>query len=387
MRPGWVLGGLTFLAALGSSVRAEYEAVVVVPQVDVRSGPSDAFYPTSRLRSGDRVTLISDAPQNRTYLAIKPPADSFSWIRRNSIAITSGQKAIVQQDDTPIRVGSRLDGRPPIVEWFKLAKGTQVTLMNLPGATDDQGPWVPIYSVAKEVRFIPMSAVKKVDTGTAAAPPLNQGFAPMPSGTPATTTANSWSSAIATAPTQSQQPTEPAAPASGARLIPGNPPVYSQGSYCVPQTTWACPPQTWNGAPAPTRPTSQYTYAADGQVRVAQAPPQAPAPYQAPPQSAPAAYRPPATQPAPPVYQAAAPAATEQMVGPGWLRKAGRMLEERPTYVLETTQGYPLIYVHAAPGLNLDPFIGKRVNLAGPVYYRGDLRTWYITVNSVTVPR
>ena len=382
MRPGWVLGGLTLFAALGSSVRAEYEAVVVVPQVEVRSGPSPAFYPTSRLRSGDRVTLISDAPQNRDYLAIKPPADSFSWIKRNAIGITSGQKAIVQQDDTPIRVGSRLDGRPPIVEWFKLAKGTPVTLINLPGASDEQGAWVPIYPAAKEVRYIPMSAVKKADTATAAAPPLNQGFAPMPSGTPATTTANSWSSAIATAPTQSQQPS--AAPPSQVQLMPGNPPVYSQGSYCPPQTSWACQPRTWNGAPAPARPTSQYTYAADGQVRVAQAPPPA---YQAPMQPAPASYRPPAAQPAPPVYQAAAPAATEQMVGPGWLRKAGRTLEERPTYVLETTQGYPLIYVHAAAGLNLDNFIGKRVNLAGPVYYRGDLRTWYITVNSVTTPR
>lgn len=380
MRRGWVVSGVALLAALGSSVRAEYDGIVIVDQVEVRSGPSPAYYPTSLVRRGTRVTVVSDALQNGSYLAIKPPLDSFSWIRRSDLGPPTGQKAAVLQN-TRIRVGSHLDGRPPIVEWFEVPKGTPVTLLNMPGASDQQGAWLPIATVANEVRYVPASAVQKtqpVQTTVGASPAANPAFAPLPAGTPSV------------APSQQLLAQAPAAagPPPDVRLAPTAPGAVAPSSWSTPgQPAWAPPAQTWNTIPQQAA-TSQYTYTPDSQVHVAQAQPQSYAPaqpqrYNTPVYQPPTAYRVPPAAPQP----AAAATPAEQMVGPGWLRKAGRTLEERPTYVMETMQGYPLIYVHAAPGLDLDPFVGKRVNLAGPVFYRGDLRTWYITVNSVTIPR
>ena len=68
----------------------------------------------------------------------------------------------------------------------------------------------------------------------------------------------------------------------------------------------------------------------------------------------------------------------------GWLRRAAYYLDNRPTYVLESSQGYPRLYVTAQPGLNLEPYLGSPVKLYGPMVYRGDIKTNYMTAVQVT---
>src|SRR5690349_9711739 len=46
-------------------------ATVIVPDVEVRSGASAQFYPTSKLRMNDRVQVLREV--NKDWLAIKPP--------------------------------------------------------------------------------------------------------------------------------------------------------------------------------------------------------------------------------------------------------------------------------------------------------------------------
>jgi hypothetical protein len=42
------------------------------------------------------------------------------------------------------------------------------------------------------------------------------------------------------------------------------------------------------------------------------------------------------------------------------------------------------MYVHAQPGVNLEPFVDKTVELRGTLNYRGDCRTNYMRAACVT---
>jgi hypothetical protein len=72
------------------------------------------------------------------------------------------------------------------------------------------------------------------------------------------------------------------------------------------------------------------------------------------------------------------------LVRQGYLRLAGVMVDYKRTYVLENSQNYPLAYVTAQPGVNLEDYKGKYVELAGTMYWRGDVRANYMNVSRVT---
>ena len=55
------------------------EMVIVIPEVEVRSGPTLEYYPTSKLYYGSKVIVLRESKQPG-WLAIKPPPGSFSWI-------------------------------------------------------------------------------------------------------------------------------------------------------------------------------------------------------------------------------------------------------------------------------------------------------------------
>ena len=73
---------LTLLAGmLSAGAAAAQDAVILLPSAEVRSGPSDKFYPTSKLLKGDHVTVLREAKDAQGWLEIKPPTGSFSWIK------------------------------------------------------------------------------------------------------------------------------------------------------------------------------------------------------------------------------------------------------------------------------------------------------------------
>jgi hypothetical protein len=136
------------------------------------------------------------------------------------------------------------------------------------------------------------------------------------------------------------------------------------------------PERTASAQPAPAAPTFASPARPDsrfsplrGEAASAVAPPAAPAP----PAAAAAAPAPPAAMPSPQRYQS----------GPGWLYRSGRNLEGRPTYLLQRAGGTNLLYVTPGPGVSLEPFVNKSVQLFGPTEYRGDLRAWLMTVSDV----
>src|SRR5262249_50210052 len=79
-----------------------------------------------------------------------------------------------------------------------------------------------------------------------------------------------------------------------------------------------------------------------------------------------------------------APPPPERWSGTGWLRRANMYIDNRLAYALDMGQGAAPLYVTAAPGgADLEPYLNHRVNLLGPMMYRGDLRVYYLTATKV----
>ena len=68
-----------------------------------------------------------------------------------------------------------------------------------------------------------------------------------------------------------------------------------------------------------------------------------------------------------------------QWSGWGWLRRAPFFVDNKQAYALENSQGSLRLYVTAQPGVNLDTYVNRTVNLYGKMNYRGDLKTNYMT--------
>jgi hypothetical protein len=140
------------------------EAIVKVALLDVRSAPRDNASPTSRLRANDKVSIVRESPPSTPgWLAIRPPAGSFSWIQGKYLKV-EGRSGVVEGDakvEVPVLAGSNFIEAPPTVETGRVRGGTRVALLDQPMRTPEGGLWYPIQPVADEVRWIPASAVRR----------------------------------------------------------------------------------------------------------------------------------------------------------------------------------------------------------------------------------
>lgn len=74
--------------------------------------------------------------------------------------------------------------------------------------------------------------------------------------------------------------------------------------------------------------------------------------------------------------------------GPGNLRRAAFQIDGQPAFVLEDFQGYVRVYAIAQPGLNLEPFVNRRVELFGPMVQRPEfVGRGYMSVNRLHLLR
>src|SRR5579859_6251529 len=81
MRSTLVLGVVAGLAISSAPAWAQtlpMQATVTAPHVEVRSGPTDKFYPTLELHQGEAVVVIR-ASTEPGWVEIKPPEGSFNW--------------------------------------------------------------------------------------------------------------------------------------------------------------------------------------------------------------------------------------------------------------------------------------------------------------------
>ncbi len=370
MRSVPLLGGAVWLALVGSAAaQTAYTAVVNREDVEVRAGPSEnpQLYVTNRLQRGTPVQVVEELGNG--WLKIRPPAGSFSWIHTGFVQLVTPNQPnwmVVGTADTraAVIVGTDLKKDVPSqVEGSRLARGAQVTALG-PARVDDQGTWLPIEPPPGECRYLRADAVTKGD-----------GNVP---GGPAELTGATSSAKLAGAPPASPGATMTDAEALGVRAAQAeragniavaidlytraaaaaqatNPELARQASnraYWLAHSTFTpspLPPGDFRLTPAPVPPPNVQLAGPVGVYSTTTSP-----------------------QPVPAVSS-----------GPGRLRRAGRMLEGRTTYVLESSQGRPLFYVTSEAGVELEPYLNRNVELYGVSIYSGDLRANYMRAERV----
>jgi hypothetical protein len=407
------LGGCLLLMVAGplSAQTVPYQARVTQPTAEVRClyGTGPDLYTTNQLRQGDVVQVVQDLGNG--WLAILPPQGSFSWINSRDVThppefVNNPDRFVVNQGTTAyVFKGSELhSGSRGTVHGAQLTSGSQVDRVHRPTVHDDDGDWIPIEPPHTEVRYVLAESVKPApgnivqnpgqaypavnagQTSPSPLPPLVPGtLAPRP---PLTAAQLTWQQAqqaervgnISEAiQLYSQMATQTSGPdhdlamqglnraywlreAQRNTVVQTIPPLQTRA---VPATTASqvrygsgvAPDTTGSGVqPAPAAPGTQPFASAIQQAPVTTPTSSSASPWQ-------------------PVTPDGYPSS-----GPGRLRRAGRFLENRRTYVLESSQNYPMLYVTPNTGIDLEPFVDKNVELFGPAIYRGDLRANYMTV-------
>ena len=127
----------------------------------MRSGPSKTLYPTSKLKQGEKVQVLREAPEAKGWLEIKPPPLSFSWINRKHVKMvteTAGFVDVEPSRPAPIRPGSRIIDTEPNREIMKLSGGTAIVVVDRPLTVNGE-TWLPILPQETEIRYIPAESV------------------------------------------------------------------------------------------------------------------------------------------------------------------------------------------------------------------------------------
>jgi hypothetical protein len=141
--------------------------------VEVRSGPTMAYNPTSKLRFGDKVIVLRESKDQPDWYEIVPPAGSFSWINGKYVKTTSDQRiGVIDADATGATVlaGSSLVNKEPSNESrVKLASGFQVTILDRPMTVNGQN-WYLIAPPPNDVRYLPKEAVTAPATANVTPP-------------------------------------------------------------------------------------------------------------------------------------------------------------------------------------------------------------------------
>jgi hypothetical protein len=409
MRPEHLFAGLALVLLLVSPACGQgnlYQATVQIAEAEVRCGHSTdpKMYVTNRLHRGDTVQVVKELEDG--WLAIEPPRGSctsvpprgsYSWVnlrflQRNGNSLTW---TVVTHDDVrvPVLVGSPYKEGKATVVSTQLVRGTQVVGIGAP-VTDEEGQWLPIESPPGEVRYVRKESVAR--TGAAAVPlvPLAAPGTPTANTAAAGSTAPPLSAGGDTPPALPNQPAPIPAPAPGsvdpllqqaqameqANRCAEASQLYAQLYARYLNTNHGLAMQFHNraewlrqGRPG-TAPDGRLYPVPSGAVT-----PSAPCP--------PAPYYPNRT------YYAPAPAATQHSVssqaislqtsGAGRLRNASRLIDSRRAYLLESSQGQILMYVTEQPGVNLETYVDRNVELLGQIVPRGDIRPQYMTVARV----
>jgi hypothetical protein len=125
------------LSSLVSAAEQEfpYTAYIARREVSVRSGPGRNFYATDNLPAGEEVEVYRHEDD---WCAIRPPPDSFSWVRAEDLRIGRDGIGIVLVDGTPSRIGSSANEFRDVIQ-VRLQRGEQVEVLDAVQVSNDNG--------------------------------------------------------------------------------------------------------------------------------------------------------------------------------------------------------------------------------------------------------
>lgn len=140
-----------------------YQAIVEIDGEYVRSGPGPNFYPTDKLRKGDKVTVHRHDPGG--WCMITPPAGSFSWIRAEHVQRSGESAGVLKQNNVVVHVGSALSADEFTTIQGSLSKGDAVQILGERQFSFD-GTSKLMYKIApvrREWRWIQRKAIVAAD--------------------------------------------------------------------------------------------------------------------------------------------------------------------------------------------------------------------------------
>jgi hypothetical protein len=169
--PMLVLSLILADVASAQSQRFPYEAIVADDEVYARSGPGNKpYYPTSRLRKGDRVTVVRHDPGG--WFMIEPPPGSFAWVRQEFVERRGDRGTIKSEVQVVAWVGT-VFGDDHYVEQRRLQPGEEVEILGEKTLRDERGEFAyfRIKSPKGHFRWVPGARVIPADksSGLAAA--------------------------------------------------------------------------------------------------------------------------------------------------------------------------------------------------------------------------
>ncbi len=153
------------------NAKFNFSGVINSPSVNVRSGPGDNYYPTSKLNKGTPVTVVGI---RFDWLKVKPPEGSFSYVAKAYVTrFGDGTKGKVDKPDLRVRAGSTENQMKTTVQTT-LNVGDEVSII---GEVDEYYKITPPANVFLYVNKQFVDAVKTVEpiASTPAVTPGNGG--------------------------------------------------------------------------------------------------------------------------------------------------------------------------------------------------------------------
>jgi len=153
-------------ARVNAQSRPEYDAEIADDRVYVLSGPGANFYPTNILNRDDRVTVYG-RPIGE-YVQILPPAErSFSWIRGSDVEETEAGDCVVKTEGAGVYVGSEIHREARFVRQVRLQRGAKVKVLDklmVQGVGPNAGrldEWYKILPPEDEVRYVLAAKIRQ----------------------------------------------------------------------------------------------------------------------------------------------------------------------------------------------------------------------------------
>lgn len=412
---------LTVGAVLGAGKKFPYEATIDVAEELVRSGPGQKFYPTSKLRRGDRVTVHRHDPGG--WVMIAPPEGSFSWIQADYVKRKGETTGILTENNVIVRVGSQFNDER---DWYQreLSQGDRVEIVGEKTFETERGPvqMLKIKPPSHEYRWIMGKAIlpaatpvqkplQRADVAEASPPkiqsPLEKEgdpFAEGPALTPEIKDPPPKLRREAATATESTRQTGP--DAAELEALRAHLSAADKEFHAMIEDD----PATWDlnrleqryqqlgmltDLPAFQKQIKQRLDAVERYtrikteyqefVRVTTETKQRDAQLMSlknQPVNVPSPAASPSLTPSPPV-----PAAPRSFAGAGIIRRSASPIRGAPHYVLVAPNGRLLAYLQGAPGVDLTAYVGQSMGVTGQRSYRQELQSELIVVRSLTPVR
>ncbi|NOY42109.1 MAG: hypothetical protein GXP26_09765 [Planctomycetes bacterium] len=126
-----------------------YVAYADKPDIYVRSGPGQRYYPTQQLQQGHAVEVYRHDGDG--WCAVRPPEGSFSLVATHQVNQLGQGVAEVSAEQTVTRVGSLLSPERSAIQVL-LTRGERIKVLDSAGA--DVSRWLRIAAPAGEFRWI-----------------------------------------------------------------------------------------------------------------------------------------------------------------------------------------------------------------------------------------